>query len=192
MVSLARERLPEARARLLLASVEQLPFPDDSFDAIAGTGVLEYTDVPRALAELARVVRPGGSAVVSYPNPSALYPLWKTRIWYPALGLAKRLLGRSRAVVPKGGPSLSPAGFTRALEAAGLRVESVQYTGYLVLPAPLDDLFPGATARLGGKLEGSSQRTGRMLATQVLYVSRKPNIREARISDADQPSERTG
>jgi len=175
MVALARERIPDARERLVQASVEDLPFPDASFDTIAATGVLEYTDVPRALAELARVLRPGASAVVSYPNPTALYALWKTRIWYPALSPAKRLLRRPHAAAPKGGPALAASRFTKALETAGLRVESVHHTGYLVLPAPLDDLFPGLATRLGRRLEGSGPRLGRVLATQVLYVSRKPS-----------------
>ena len=59
MVALARERLPDARDRLAQGSVEELPFEDASFDAVAATGVLEYADVPRALGELARVLRPG-------------------------------------------------------------------------------------------------------------------------------------
>ncbi len=192
MVARARERLPEARARLRRASVEQLPFPDDSFDAVAGTGVLEYTDLPRALAELGRVVRPGGMAVVSYPNPAALYALWKTRIWYRAVALVKRLLGRSHTPAPKGGASLSSDTFVQKLAAAGLPVESVQYTNYLVLPSPLDEVFPWVTERLGAKLEGSGDRIGRRLATQVLFVSKKTSVSEALVSDADRPGERTG
>src|SRR3981081_2280046 len=42
-----------------------LPFPDGSFDAAVSTQVYEYVaDMPRALAELRRVLRPGGRAVV--------------------------------------------------------------------------------------------------------------------------------
>ena len=55
MVDAARLRLPDAADRLLRAEIEQLPFEDESFDRVAATGVLEYADVPRALAELARV-----------------------------------------------------------------------------------------------------------------------------------------
>ena len=185
MVARARERLPEAKARLQQASVEQLPLPDDSFDAVVGTGVLEYTDVPRALAELARVVRPGGTAVVSYPNPNALYGLWKTRVWYTAVTVVKRVHGRPHVAAPKGAGSLSPGGFARALEAAGLRVKTVQYTSYLVLPSPVDELVPGVTAHLGARLEGSSDRIGRLLATQVLFSATKPVPEEAtEVSDA--------
>lgn len=174
MVALARQRLPDAEERLVRASAERLPFPDGSFDAVTATGALEYTDVPRALRELARVLRPGGLAIVSYPNSSALYALWKTRLLYPALSLARRLLGHPRAAAPKGGPSLSQASFKRELNAAGLGIETVHYTGYLLLPAPFDDVFSALTASLGRKLEGSGQWIGRVLATQVLYVSRKP------------------
>ncbi|HAM01790.1 MAG TPA: methyltransferase type 11 [Acidimicrobiaceae bacterium] len=40
---------------------EQLPFPDDAFDAVSFTYLLRYVDDPAAtLGELARVVRPGG------------------------------------------------------------------------------------------------------------------------------------
>jgi SAM-dependent methyltransferase len=39
---------------------EELPWPDASFDAIVSQFGVEYTDIPRTLAEVARVVSPGG------------------------------------------------------------------------------------------------------------------------------------
>ena len=43
------------------ASVEALPFPDDSFDAALSNGVLNLIpDKPAALREIFRVLRPGG------------------------------------------------------------------------------------------------------------------------------------
>src|SRR5690242_2504292 len=91
MVDAARARLPEAHDRLLVAPIEALPFADDSFDLVTATGVLEYAAVPAALAEIARVLRPGGRAVVSYPNPRAVFGMWKTRAWYPAVRAGKRV-----------------------------------------------------------------------------------------------------
>ena len=41
---------------------ERLGFPDGHFDAVSGQYALEYTDVERALAELRRVLKPGGRA----------------------------------------------------------------------------------------------------------------------------------
>lgn len=55
----ARRRRPDAE--LLHASVEALPFPDASFDAVVSSLVFCSVDAPaRALAEVLRVLRPGG------------------------------------------------------------------------------------------------------------------------------------
>jgi demethylmenaquinone methyltransferase/2-methoxy-6-polyprenyl-1,4-benzoquinol methylase len=50
-----------SRIQLVGGRGEQLPFPDESFDAMTFTYLLRYVDDPAAtLAELARVVRAGG------------------------------------------------------------------------------------------------------------------------------------
>lgn len=60
MVDLARERGLDAR----VGDVQELPFPDDFFDCVAANWMLYHVpDVDRALAELARVLRPGGRLV---------------------------------------------------------------------------------------------------------------------------------
>jgi ubiquinone/menaquinone biosynthesis C-methylase UbiE len=52
-----------------VASVYNLPFPDQRFDTVLAIGVLEYLDEPwKALEEMARVAKPGGVILVSYPN----------------------------------------------------------------------------------------------------------------------------
>jgi SAM-dependent methyltransferase len=58
-------------ARVTHGSVTDLPFPAGSFDRALCLDVLEhlaYEDQPRALAELFRVLRPGGELLVSVPN----------------------------------------------------------------------------------------------------------------------------
>jgi SAM-dependent methyltransferase len=57
--------------RVREGSVTSLPFPDGAFDRALCLDVLEhltYEEQPRALAELHRVVRPGGELFVSVPN----------------------------------------------------------------------------------------------------------------------------
>jgi SAM-dependent methyltransferase len=52
-----------------VADVRELPFRDGSFDAIYSMGTIEhFRDYDRAVAELARVLRPGGRAIVGVPN----------------------------------------------------------------------------------------------------------------------------
>lgn len=176
MVSAARERLPDAADRLVCAPIESLPFPDASFDAVVATGVLEYASLPAALAELARMLRPGGTAVVSYPNPHALYGIWKSRLWYPGVRAGKRILRRGDRRFPRGGATIPPSRFTGLLEQSGLRPEQAVHTSYLVFPTPLDAALPALTVRVGERLEGAGPGLARVLATQIVYRARKPAL----------------
>ena len=63
MVESARGRL---RGRVLRAALPDLPLPDASEDAISASFVLNHVDRPRAaLAELRRVLRPGGRLAIT-------------------------------------------------------------------------------------------------------------------------------
>jgi demethylmenaquinone methyltransferase/2-methoxy-6-polyprenyl-1,4-benzoquinol methylase len=69
-----------------------LPYPDDSFDAVTvGFGARNFADLARGLAEMARVVRPGGKVVVleitqpTRPPLSTFFSIWFDRV-VPALG----------------------------------------------------------------------------------------------------------
>jgi len=68
LLARARPKVPPSRARFLRADAMTLPFPDASFDAVYGCSVLHHLDPETALAEVRRVLRPGGRAVFSEPN----------------------------------------------------------------------------------------------------------------------------
>ena len=70
-----------SRITLVTGRAEQLPFPDASFDALTFTYLLRYVDDPQAtLAELARVVKPGGRvASLEFAVPPS--PLWRASWW---------------------------------------------------------------------------------------------------------------
>jgi demethylmenaquinone methyltransferase/2-methoxy-6-polyprenyl-1,4-benzoquinol methylase len=93
MLARARERLG-GRAELVEGSADALPFPDAAFDHLTFTYLLRYVDDPAAtLAELARVVRPGGTiAMLEFGLPRGLWrPAWD--LWVDVgLPLAGRLL----------------------------------------------------------------------------------------------------
>ncbi len=82
----------EDRARLVLGRGERLPFPDSCFDSVTFTYLLRYVDDPAAaLAELTRVLRPGGvlaNLEFHLPsNPLAQGAWWVyTRYGLPAAG----------------------------------------------------------------------------------------------------------
>lgn len=178
MVDAARARVPEGSGRFHCGRIESLPFPPESFDVVTATGVLEYSDVPAALEELRRVLRSGGHAVVSYPNPHAIYGIWKTRVWYPIVRSGKRLLRRPNPHMPHGAGEMPPSAFRVALRAAGLEPSTSIHTSYLPVLTPLDRLFPRTTARLGRRLEGRGGRLQSLLATQVVYDAQRPNRKD--------------
>lgn len=65
----ARATFDRAPLHASVADVRELPFRDASFDAIYSMGTIEHVrDSERALEELARVLRPGGRAIVGVPN----------------------------------------------------------------------------------------------------------------------------
>ncbi len=153
MVELARTRLPHRATRLEKAGIEALPFPDGSFDAVAATGVLEYaSDLGTAAGELARVLRPGGRAVVSFPRYRSLPALWRRCVVYPVARRVKRAVGRGAA--PPGPPRAVPVeALVSLLEAVELHVESRRLLGARG-PATLAALTASQQLVVARKVEG--------------------------------------
>ncbi len=111
----SEEMLAQARARRLpgggfrRASAEELPFKDGWFDAALLRQVVHLVERPRALAELSRVVRPGGRVVIATFHPDHFRTVWVAR-------LAPRVAELDRARFP------TPASLREELGRAGFRV----------------------------------------------------------------------
>lgn len=75
--NIAKARRHAGAAQLAHADIEALPWQDGSFATVICTEVLEHLPNPEvALAELWRVLKPGGTLLGTVPNDS---PLWKLR-----------------------------------------------------------------------------------------------------------------
>jgi ubiquinone/menaquinone biosynthesis C-methylase UbiE len=62
--------------RVKKGDVCALPFPDASFDLVLATDIIEHVDADdRALAEIYRVLKPGGTALITVPAFQSLWGL---------------------------------------------------------------------------------------------------------------------
>jgi demethylmenaquinone methyltransferase / 2-methoxy-6-polyprenyl-1,4-benzoquinol methylase len=81
------------RIAFVLGHGERLPFPDEAFGAVTFTYLLRYVDDPGAtLAELSRVLRPGGAmASLEFHIPRS--PVWRA-LWLAYTRAAMPVVGR--------------------------------------------------------------------------------------------------
>jgi demethylmenaquinone methyltransferase/2-methoxy-6-polyprenyl-1,4-benzoquinol methylase len=92
MLDLARAKVASevvlgAAVRFEHANALELPYPDAAFDAATvGFGVRNFAELERGLAEMVRVVRPGGRVVVLEITRPRRPPLsWFFRLWFDRL-----------------------------------------------------------------------------------------------------------
>ncbi|MDH5509469.1 MAG: class I SAM-dependent methyltransferase [Nitrospinota bacterium] len=73
-LSKAHLKLREARADVIEADAESIPFRDGSFDVVVSSGVLHHTpDTPRAIGECHRVLKSGGIAKLTFYHKGILH-----------------------------------------------------------------------------------------------------------------------
>jgi 2-polyprenyl-3-methyl-5-hydroxy-6-metoxy-1,4-benzoquinol methylase len=94
---------------------ERLPFASACFDLVIAIEVIEHVvDTPRLIAEIARVLRPGGRVWLTTPNPQC----WALRAERRLDTIARWWLRRPS---PEKDAFVRLADLSRLLEAAGLR-----------------------------------------------------------------------
>jgi len=92
-LSLARSRAPGARC--VVGSTLQLPFADESFQAVVLDGVIHHTPDPQlAFRENCRVLRPGGVLYLSVYDRQGYYYYLYTYLGRPVRWLERRKWGR--------------------------------------------------------------------------------------------------
>ena len=135
MLDLAREKAAERGAegvRFEWADALELPYDGERFDAVTvGFGVRNLADLDRGLREMARVLKPGGRAVIleitqpTRPPLSLFYSLWFDRL-VPLLG-ALSSNPEAYSYLPESVRSFpSPRGLAEKMDDAGFK--AVRYT----------------------------------------------------------------
>lgn len=178
MIERGRARLEShplaSRCSLSVGDAEALAFPDSSFDAVVALGLLEYLpSYERALREICRVLRPGGTAVLAVPNRDSAYRRCR-RAADAARRAVKALLGKSsRASEGFHWNPCIPARLDEELARAGFGRVAGRYCNFIFYP--LHELHAGASLALNRALWGlSGSPLGRWLGAQYVVKARKP------------------
>src|SRR3954451_13907224 len=163
MVAVARARYPKIEFQP--GDAERLPFADESFDAVVAGFVVNHLPRPeRALAEFARVLRPGGRVAV---------PVWDRPGRMRLLGVLTEAIERTVGVrdpgLPSGGPDpfrfADKAALAALLSGAGLDGVEVRSIAFEQEVADTDELWEGMLA--------SSVRTAALIERQPEPVRRR-------------------
>lgn len=187
MLEQAHANLPppaQAITRLVNGSITALPFPDDHFDVVVSAGVLEYfADPAEPLAELFRVLRPGGHALL--PTTNKLSPaLITTRL----IDVLKRwpliMKPFNRIWTRNGRPPVRPRHFRirldtpgshrRAVRAAGFAITAEHYFHFAPLPDPAEQIAPALTTKLLHVTDPLLRTPLRLFAEGFLTICTKP------------------
>lgn len=176
MLEVAKANVPaelQSFVQYHVGNILALPFPDATFDLVCSTGVIEYIKpYDPVIAELGRVLKPGGVLVLTTTN--MLAPAhWFRHVLEP--------LARVPAVARTLG--ISPGGyrvwfhylpkFKRAFARSGLVLSGERHF-YLTLPRPLDRLFPSTAWRIERFFDGRMRSWVRHLAEGYVAIASKP------------------
>ena len=143
MIRRAQQRMAghplEKRCSFSVDDVERLKGADASYDAVLCMGVLEY--LPRytlALAEISRVLKPGGIAVLALPNRASAYHV--ARGAYTGLRRFERRLRGQRIAYGLAHNRCVPWRFDDELADAGLQKLESRACNFMFFP--LQELAP--------------------------------------------------
>jgi SAM-dependent methyltransferase len=153
MRSVLVRRAPAATA--VGATAEALPVADASQDAVLGASMWHWVDPPRAVAEAARVLRPGGVLGVLWTHPDHDVA-WVATLWeHVRAGQVPRLAGERTLGIGADAGFATPQGphtlrFSVPLDRDALLGFVATFSGHLVLEAPAREAH---LRRLAGMLD---------------------------------------
>ena len=132
-------------------NIEGIDLPDASYDQVICAGVIEYLNKPdRALSEIARILGPGGIAIITVPKRWHIDRL-TVAATAPVRALAHALGAAGADSLPR--LCLQPDELDAAARSAGLFPDGSAQYHFTPLPYPLPRIAPRLCMRLNTPFE---------------------------------------
>jgi ubiquinone/menaquinone biosynthesis C-methylase UbiE len=170
---------------IVQGDAERLPFADESFDRVSSNGVLHHTpDMPAALREIRRVLRPGGEARILVYNRRSFH-YWLSQVLLE--GVLRRRLLRERSMEAVLAANVertsiearplvrvySPPRVRHMLREAGFAAVRTEVGGFKAEDTPISAVIARHTGLLNSR--AVLDRLGRIGGWYVLGVGRRPS-----------------
>lgn len=68
LLNIAKQEITQPNVHFMLDNAYELSFGDSSFDSVVGSSVLHHLEIEKAIREMYRVLKPGGSIFFTEPN----------------------------------------------------------------------------------------------------------------------------
>ena len=150
----------------VVGDVRQLPFPDDSFDFVYAGGVVEhFRESGRSVAEMTRVLRPGGRVLFTVPALTLSYPYLFLRGNVPAVPLVEQVFSFVQFRLLRG--KLATFGYERSFLAGDVRKLLVAVELDVVVVDRFDTYLPVLT--IPGRLRPLARRLARTKLLAPMY-----------------------
>jgi SAM-dependent methyltransferase len=173
-LDLSLENLLAGRGRVgdfnaVVGDLTALPVRASAVDGVVAVGCLEYVaELPRAIGELCRVVRPGGFVVASFANRRSPRRIWDERIVLPAARLRRAAVHGRDAIY---GRHLHTAGdIIELFRHSGAEVSGVHYLNPGLIGFPLSEL---GFLRIGQTVAARHSAAVSRIASEFLLVACK-------------------
>jgi ubiquinone/menaquinone biosynthesis C-methylase UbiE len=150
-----------AKARFFTGSAEEIPLSEASVDAVTCIGVVEYLpDRVRALREVFRILRPGGIAILTFPNLRNPVQLLREAIHPVVAPMLRALIPKLRTTVYVSGiphAVMFPGKFRREAASVGLTRVDGFADGYYPFSfnhrlLPMERTLSDLSDKIGGAL----------------------------------------
>lgn len=155
MITEAKKRTAWTNVKLVVGRIQELPFEDETFDAVSALGVLEYLpDVIEGLDEIARVTKPNRLIVVSMLNAFSVYRSWERFVYSSSCNswLQRHLWKNGKSLLRLHGRKT----LMTMMKARCLDLVKVNYFDVNVCVPPFDLEYPEGATMLNRWIEAHS------------------------------------
>ena len=157
-----------------IGAIEAIKYPDNFFDIVIVMGVVEYVDKDlNAIKELARVVKPQGTVIITLPNKYSPFRIWHRIIYSRLADIKNKIFLKNNIKEKIIHREYSEKSYCDLLEQNSLSVNDVVYYNLNIILSPFEKIFPVLAVTITKKVELLYKSIFRLIGTGFIVRCKK-------------------